>query len=79
MPLSAGRSGLVGPSGAGVQLATAFSRPQPLAETGVAGVVISPAQIGVQAAGQHRVVGVIGVVQHEVASRTEVALDRVGP
>ena len=52
---------------------------QPLPQAGIAGVLVAPAQVGVQAAGQHGVVRVVGVVEHEVPQRPEVALDRVGP
>ena len=43
-------------------------------EVGVAGVGVAPAQVGVQAAGEDGVVGVVGVVQDELAQRPEVRL-----
>ena len=48
-------------------------------EVGVAGVGVAPAQVGVQAAGEDGVVGVVGVVQDELAQRPEVRFDGVGP
>ena len=48
-------------------------------QVGVSGVGVAPAQVGVQPTGQHGVVGVLGVVEHELAQRPEVRFDRVGP
>jgi hypothetical protein len=36
-------------------------------ELGVAAVGVAPSEVGVEAAGQHDVVGVVRVVQHELA------------
>ena len=48
-------------------------------EVGVSGVGVAPAQVGVQAAGEHGVVGVVRVVGHELSQRPEVRFDGVGP
>jgi hypothetical protein len=48
-----------------------------LAQGRVTGMGVTPAQVGVQPAGQDGVVGMVGVVQHEVPQRTEVTFDRV--
>ena len=53
--------------------------PLALPQTGVAGVVVAPAQVGVQPAGEHGVVRVVGVVEDEVAQRPEVTVDGIGP
>lgn len=45
----------------------------------VASIRVAPGEVRVDVAGQHGVVDVIGVVQHELAQRPEVACDRVGP
>lgn len=46
---------------------------------GVAGVGVAPSQVGVQPAGQHGVVRVVGVVEHKLSQRPEVRFDEVGP
>ena len=46
---------------------------------GVAGVVVAPAQMGVQRAGEHHMVGVVGASEDEGAQRSEVRLDWIGP
>ena len=42
-------------------------------------MLVTPAQIGVEASGEHYVAGVVGVVEHEVAQRTEMTFDGIGP
>jgi hypothetical protein len=46
-------------------------------ELGVALVGVVPAEVAMQPAGHHGVAGMVGVVQHELAQRAEVALDRL--
>ena len=43
-------------------------------ELGGSGVGVAPAEVGLQPAGEHDVVGIVGVVQHELAQGTEVTL-----
>ena len=45
----------------------------------VAGVRVAPPQVGVEPPGEHDVVRVARVVEHELAQRPEVGFDRVGP
>src|SRR5581483_11357319 len=45
----------------------------------VPGVGVAPAEVGVDPSGQHGVVEVVGVVEHELPQRPEVRLDRIGP
>jgi hypothetical protein len=45
----------------------------------VASVGVAPAQIVLQLAGQHGVVGMVRGAHHERAQRPELGLDRVGP
>jgi len=73
LPWGGPSGGLVGPSGAG-----AFSALRG-EQVGVAGVGVAPSEVSVQAAGQHGVVGVVGVVEHELPQRPEVCFDGVGP
>jgi hypothetical protein len=42
---------------------------------GVTGVGIAPAQVGVQVAGEHRVVGMVGAAEDEGAQRPELRLE----
>jgi len=53
--------------------------PDPLAHRRVGVVGVAPVQVGVEPAGRHDVVGAVGAVQHEVAQRLGVALDRDRP
>src|SRR6185369_10729801 len=46
---------------------------------GVAGVGVAPAQVGLQVAGEHGVVGMVRVVHDEGPDRAELGFDRVGP
>jgi hypothetical protein len=46
---------------------------------GVAGVGITPAQAGLQLAGQRGVIPVVRATHHKGAYRTELRLDRIGP
>ena len=48
-------------------------------EFGVPCVAVPPPQIGVEPAGQHDMVGMVRVVQHELSQRPEMRLDRVRP
>ena len=43
------------------------------------GVSVAPFEVGVESAGEHDVVGVVRVVQHELSERPEVGFDRVRP
>src|SRR5229473_2685741 len=45
----------------------------------VAGVGVAPPQVGVELAGEHDVVRMVRVVEHEAAQRSEVRLDRIRP
>ena len=45
---------------------------------GMAGMGVAPAQMGLQRAGEHHMVGVIGAAENEGAQRPEVRLDGVG-
>ncbi len=45
----------------------------------ITGVHVAPPQVVMQLAGEHNVVRVVRVVQHELAQRAEVCLDRVRP
>jgi hypothetical protein len=47
-------------------------------DIGVSGIGVAPAQVILELAGQHGVVGVVGVAQHEASQWAELALDRVG-
>jgi hypothetical protein len=46
---------------------------------GVSGVLVAPAQVGVQSPGLHVVIGVVGVGDGELPQRPEVGLNGVGP
>src|SRR4029453_11212048 len=48
-------------------------------DVGMACVGVAPAQVGVQVAGKHGVVGMVGGADDEGAQRPELRLDRVGP
>ena len=48
-------------------------------DVGVAGVGVAPAQVALQPAGQHQVVGVVRGAEDEGAHRPELGLDGVGP
>ena len=66
-----------GPSVAGVRCGCGRVRGAGRPGVGVAGVGVAPGEVGLQAARQHRVIGVIGAAHHEGPQRPELRLDRV--
>jgi len=66
------------PNGAGARSAVGLVRVGGLAHGRISVVGVPPVQVRVEPAGQHGVVGVVGVVQHEVAQRPEAEQRRTG-
>src|ERR1035441_8758298 len=73
------KAGPGGPSGAGVRCDPGAFASLGGQDVGVAGVGVAPAQVIVQAAGQHRVAAVVGSADDKGAQGPELRLDRVGP